>query len=228
MSFLFTPEQLTGKARTHLVALPCPFSVHHFLHQDCLVAFQCLQQSAAKHGFNLQPASSFRDFQRQQAIWNAKFYGERKVHDDQGNPLDLSTLSDWEKVQAILRWSALPGGSRHHWGTEIDVFDPHLLPPHQTLQLEPWEYEQGGYFFELSDWLQQNLTHFDFALPFTQLSQDKEIGYEPWHISYLPIAQQAQQQFNADILCEAWLQEEIAGKACLLANLAQIFCRFFI
>lgn len=47
------------------------------------MAFQCLQQSAAKHGFNLQPASSFRDFQRQQAIWNAKFYGERKVHDDQ-------------------------------------------------------------------------------------------------------------------------------------------------
>ncbi|EJS89340.1 hypothetical protein AAUPMC_10807, partial [Pasteurella multocida subsp. multocida str. Anand1_cattle] len=47
----------------------------------------------------LQPASSFRDFQRQQAIWNAKFYGERKVHDDQGNPLDLSTLSDWEKYK---------------------------------------------------------------------------------------------------------------------------------
>ncbi|EJS89343.1 hypothetical protein AAUPMC_10802, partial [Pasteurella multocida subsp. multocida str. Anand1_cattle] len=41
---------------------------------------------------------------------------------------------------------------------------------------------------------------------FTQLPQDKEIGYEPWHISYLPIAQQAQQQFNADILCEAWQQ----------------------
>ena len=44
----------------------------------------------------------------------------------------------------ILRWSALPGGSRHHWGTEIDIFDPDLLPQGQSLQLEPWEYESGG------------------------------------------------------------------------------------
>ena len=88
--------------------------------------------------FNLQPASSFRDFERQQLIWNGKFSGERKVHDDAGNPLDLALLDDWQKAQAILRWSALPGGSRHHWGTEIDIFDPDLLPQGQSLQLEPW------------------------------------------------------------------------------------------
>ncbi|MGC6377397.1 M15 family metallopeptidase [Bisgaard Taxon 45] len=228
MSIVFTSTQLTGKARTHLVRLPCPFSANHFLHKDCLSAFQGLQQQAAKHGFNLQPASSFRDFQRQQVIWNSKFNGERKVHDDQGNPLNLSPLSDWEKAQAILRWSALPGGSRHHWGTEIDVFDPHLLPPQQTLQLEPWEYEQGGYFVELGQWLREHLAHFDFYLPFTQLAEHKQIGYEPWHISYLPIAQQAQQQFSPEILCEAWQQEDIAGKPCLLSHLAQIFHRFFI
>ena len=75
----------------------------------------------------MQPASSFRDFERQQLIWNCKFNGERKVHDDEGNLLDLALLDDWQKAQAILRWSALPGGSRHHWGTEIDIFDPDLL-----------------------------------------------------------------------------------------------------
>ncbi|MGC7560163.1 M15 family metallopeptidase [Pasteurella sp. PK-2025] len=228
MSPALTNAQLTGKARTHLVSVPCPFSTNHFLHQGCLQAFQSLQQAASKQGFDLQPASSFRDFQRQQCIWNSKFHGERKVHDDQGNPLNLSTLSDWEKAQAILRWSALPGGSRHHWGTEIDIFDPHLLPDNQPLLLEPWEYEQGGYFAELSDWLQQHLAHFDFALPFTQLSPNKEVGYEPWHISYLPIAQHAQQQFTPDLLCEAWQQEMVAGKACLLAHLDEIFSRFFI
>ena len=72
-------------------------------------AFQGLQQSAIKNGFNLQPASSFRDFERQQLIWNGKFNGERKVHDDAGNPLDLASFDDWQKAQAILRWSALPG-----------------------------------------------------------------------------------------------------------------------
>ena len=139
-----TADMLTGKSREHLVNLPTPHSTH-FLQAQAMNAFQGLQQSAVKNGFNLQPASSFRDFARQQLIWNSKFNGERKVHDDAGNALDLSLLDDWQKSQAILRWSALPGASRHHWGTEIDIFDPDLLPQGQSLQLEPWEYEKGGY-----------------------------------------------------------------------------------
>ena len=161
-----TPEMLTGKSREHLINLPTPHSSNHFLQAEAMKAFQGLQQSAVRNGFNLQPASSFRDFERQQLIWNGKFNGERKVHDDAGNPLDLALLDDWQKAQAILRWSALPGGSRHHWGTEVDIFDPDLLPQGQSLQLEPWEYEKGGYFFELSEFLTENLPHFDFVLPF--------------------------------------------------------------
>lgn len=225
---VFTPAMLTGKSREHLEPLPCLLSARHFLHKEALKAFQGLQQSAVKNGFNLQPASSFRDFQRQQAIWNGKFNGERKVHDDQGNALALGEFSAWQKACAILRWSALPGASRHHWGTEIDVYSPDLLPPAQTLQLEPWEYEQGGYFYELSQWLQQNLGRFDFILPFINVSADKEIGREPWHISYLPMAEQARRQFNPDILCAAWENEEIAGKAMLVRHCEEIFKRFWL
>lgn len=224
---IFTTEQLTGKTRSHLTPLPCPFSQNHFLQEDSLKAFLSLQQSAGKSGFNLQPASSFRDFQRQQSIWNSKFQGKRKVHDDQGNPINLSELSEWDKIQCILRWSALPGGSRHHWGTEIDIFDPDLLG-NASLQLEPWEYEKDGYFYELSLWLQENLAQFDFTLPFVGLQTNKKIGTEPWHISYLPVAQQAQQQFTPEILLLAWQQEEIAGKACLKKHLSEIFDHFFL
>ncbi|HBO38212.1 MAG TPA: peptidase M15 [Pasteurellaceae bacterium] len=223
---IFTPEMLTGKSRDHLVNLPCPFSHHHFLQVDALKAFQALQKSAVENGFNLQPASSFRDFQRQQLIWNSKFNGERKVHDDNGDSLDLSELSDWQKAQAILRWSALPGASRHHWGTEIDIFDPDLLPPQQQLHLEPWEYEQRGYFYELSQWLQQQLTYFDFALPFLSQPENKKIGREPWHISYLPLAEQAQRQLTPEVLISAWEGEHIEGKSVLVAHLEQIFERF--
>lgn len=222
-----TPEMLTGKSRTHLVHLPAPHSPNHFLQADALKAFQDLQQSAVKNGFNLQPASSFRDFARQQLIWNGKFNGERKVHDDTGQTLDLSQLDDWQKCQAILRWSALPGASRHHWGTEIDVFDPDLLPPEQSLQLEPWEYEQGGYFFELSEFLAENLPHFDFILPFMQLPAHKKIGREPWHISYAPLAEQAAEQFTPELLLQAWKGEEIAGKAVLAQHLAHINETYF-
>ena len=82
-----TPEMLTGKSREHLINLPTPHSPNHFLQAEAMKAFQGLQQSAVRNGFNLQPASSFRDFERQQLIWNGKFNGERKVHDDEGNPL---------------------------------------------------------------------------------------------------------------------------------------------
>lgn len=223
-----TPDMLTGKSREHLLNLPTPHSPHHFLQAQAINAFQGLQQSAVKHGFNLQPASSFRDFARQQLIWNGKFNGERKVHDDVGNALDLSRLDDWQKSQAILRWSALPGASRHHWGTEIDIFDPDLLPQGQSLQLEPWEYEQGGYFFELSEFLSENLPHFDFNLPFMQMPAEKKIGREPWHISYMPLAEKAKQLFSAEVLLQAWEKEEIGGKATLQQHLPQIFEQYFV
>ena len=223
-----TPDMLTGKSREHLLNLPTPHSPHHFLQAQAINAFQGLQQSAVKHGFNLQPASSFRDFARQQLIWNGKFNGERKVHDDAGNALDLSRLDDWQKAQAILRWSALPGASRHHWGTEIDIFDPDLLPQDQSLQLEPWEYEKGGYFFELSEFLTENLPHFDFSLPFMQMPAEKKIGREPWHISYMPLAEKAKQLFSAEVLLQAWEKEEIGGKATLQQHLPQIFEQYFV
>lgn len=223
-----TTAMLTGKSREHLVNLPCPFSTNHFLQKEALLAFQSLQQCAVKNGFNLQPASSFRDFQRQQLIWNGKFSGERKVHDDEGHGLDLTLLDDWQKCQAILRWSALPGGSRHHWGTEIDIFDPDLLPQGQSLQLEPWEYEKGGYFFELSEFLAENLPHFDFTLPFMQQPIGKKIGREPWHISYLPLAELARMQFSPEILLHSWQNEEIGGKDILRKHIDQIFEQFVV
>ena len=223
-----TSDILTGKSREHLVNLSTPHSPNHFLQAEAAKAFQGLQQSAVKNGFNLQPASSFRDFARQQLIWNGKFNGERKVHDDAGNALDLSLLDDWQKAQAILRWSALPGASRHHWGTEIDIFDPDLLPQGQSLQLEPWEYEKGGYFFELSEFLAENLPHFDFSLPFMQMPVEKKIGREPWHISYIPLAEKAKQLFSAELLLQAWEKEEIAGKATLQQHFPQIFEQYFV
>ncbi|OOF44728.1 peptidase M15 [Rodentibacter trehalosifermentans] len=223
-----TSQMLTGKSREHLVNLPTPHSAHHFLQPQAKKAFQSLQQSAVKNGFNLQPASSFRDFARQQLIWNGKFNGERKVHDDTGDGLDLTRLDDWQKCQAILRWSALPGASRHHWGTEIDIFDPNRLPTGQTLQLEPWEYEKGGYFFELSEFLSENLPHFDFERPFMAMPPEKKIGREPWHISYIPLAKKAAEQFSPEILLEAWQGEEIGGKETLIAHFEAIFKGFIV
>ena len=64
---------LTGKSRAHLVALPNPLSDKHYLQAEVVEAFLALQAAAKQAGFNLQPASTYRDFERQLSIWNAKF-----------------------------------------------------------------------------------------------------------------------------------------------------------
>lgn len=211
---------LTGKTRVHLVALPNPLSDKHFLQPEVVEAFLALQQGAKEAGFNLQPASTFRDFERQKLIWNMKFNGERKVHDDNGTAIDMSQLSDFEKCQAMLRWSAVPGSSRHHWGTEIDIFDPDLLPENTQLLLEPWEYLEGGYFAELTEWLHAQAEQFGFYFPFDGMHN--RVGFEPWHISYRPIAAEYEKLFTDEMLRSAWQDEDVAGKECLLSHFDEL------
>ncbi|MEG9489471.1 M15 family metallopeptidase [Mannheimia indoligenes] len=211
---------LTGKTREHLVTLPNPLSDKHALQPEVVEAFLALQQAAKAAGFNLQPASTFRDFERQKLIWNAKFNGERKVHDDNGTVIEMSKLSDLEKCKAMLRWSAVPGSSRHHWGTEIDIFDPDLLPENTPLLLEPWEYLASGYFAELTTWLHINAEKFGFYFPFD--GTHCRVGFEPWHISYRPISADYEKLFTDEMLKSAWQDEDVAGKECLLAHFDEL------
>lgn len=225
--FTNLPAILTGKSREHLVPLPNALSDKHALQAEVVNAFLQLQQAAKQAGFNLQPASTYRDFERQKMIWNAKFNGERKVHDDNGCALDLTCLDDWQKCQAILRWSAVPGASRHHWGTEIDIFDPDLLPEGQKLMLEPWEYQTGGYFQRLTNWLLVNAEQFGFYFPFME-DHGKQIGLEPWHISYFPIAEQYERSLSPEILQIAWESEDVAGKCSLSQHIDDVFKHYIL
>lgn len=69
--------------------------------------------------------------------------GERALLDDHGNPLLVNDLSPTEIMFAILRWSALPGCSRHHWGTDIDVYDANTQSPGEV-KLVSSECEDNG------------------------------------------------------------------------------------
>ncbi len=112
--------ELTGQARTHIAALADPECL---LHKHAVTPFLNLRRAAKDDGIDLVPLSGFRDFDRQLQIWNGKFSGERTMYDAAGVKLDGGALSPLERVHAILLWSALPGASRHHWGTDIDVID---------------------------------------------------------------------------------------------------------
>src|SRR4051794_5372583 len=105
----FTPDQLTGRVRTHLRELKDPACT---LHMRVSQPFLAMRAAAAADGIDLVAFSSFRDFDRQLGIWNGKFRGERPIQDRAGKPLDALALTPAERVDAILWWSALPGASR--------------------------------------------------------------------------------------------------------------------
>ena len=209
---------LLGLSDQHVVALAEP---GHRLHPSAKAAFVAMQQAARKAGFNLRPASSYRSFARQLSIWNAKYEGQRPVLDAHSQPLDALSLAPSVRINTILHWSALPGTSRHHWGSDLDSFDPDLLPTDTQLALEPWEYEAGGFFYPLSQWLTANMARFDFYLPFA--NSQGGMAIEPWHLSYRPQAKLCAERLTPELVAAVLNSQQISGKRHILKQLNEIF-----
>ena len=51
-------------------------------------------------------------------------------------------LSPEENIQKIIEYSTLPGTSRHHWGTEIDIIDGTIQSQGDVLLAE--KFHEGG------------------------------------------------------------------------------------
>ena len=113
------------------------------VHREVVEPLACLQADAREAGFDLQLVSAYRSFERQLAIWNAKAEGRRELLDAQGQPLPFESLTPEQRLFAIMRWSAVPGLSRHHWGTDIDIFDASRMAI-GDVQLIPQEVEGNG------------------------------------------------------------------------------------
>lgn len=215
---------LTGQSRVPLV--PVNESQSLFLHRDVLPHWQYLVEQAKAAGFDLQIASAWRGFERQQAIWNGKASGQRAVLDAQGKPCDIACLSDDELLFAMLRWSAIPGCSRHHWGTDVDVFDASAVAADYVVQLTTDECVGSGPFARLHAWLDQAL-HEPDAIFFRPYSEDRGgIAPEPWHLSCGTVAHQYQTLLDEEKLLGWLLQQDIALKDSIRTHWHTIFQRY--
>ncbi|MDZ7875447.1 MAG: M15 family metallopeptidase [Rhizobium sp.] len=146
----------------------------------------------------------------------------RPVLDQFEQPVDINLLSDDEKVFAILRWSALPGASRHHWGTDIDVYDASRMPADYQLQLTLDETQGQGCCAEFHLWLTQEL-QFSQAFFRPYIAGVGSISPEPWHLSYAPLAHVFAAQLTEDVLRKKIEATDIALKDNILKNLSDIF-----
>ncbi len=215
--------QLTGRDDSHVVALAEPRCL---LHAQAVGPFLALRAAAARAGFDLVPASAFRDFDRQRAIWNAKYRGERPVLDRKGRSVDTRRLDAGARVETILLWSALPGASRHHWGSDIDVVDGRALTGGYEPRLDEKEYRRGGPFAVLSNWLGRHMRRFGFYRPYTR--RGRGVQPEPWHLSYAPVSRLALAGMTVELLAAAIKGAGVDGEAEILARLPAIRDRYVL
>ena len=215
--------ELTGRARTHVIDIVEPACT---LHYEVVASWLAMRDAAAADGIDLQARSSFRDFATQLAIWNSKWRGERPLYDREGRLLKREQLDDSQTIDAILCWSALPGGSRHHWGSDIDVVDAAAIPPGDKVELVPSEYNEGGRFEKLTGWLDRRMHEFGFFRPYR--TERGGVSPEPWHLSYAPVALPALESLSLSMLRHVLEESDIAGKSHVLTRLPEIYTRYLL
>lgn len=214
--------ELTGQARSHITDIALPPCQ---LHLDAVTAFMAMRRAAEADGIDLVAQSSFRDFSRQLAIWNGKWRGERVMNDAAGRPLKAPLdCSDNERIDAILLWSALPGASRHHWGTDVDLIDRRAMSEGYRVELNVAEYSAGGPFERLFVWLQEHAPRYGFFRPYRGARSG--VQPEPWHFSFAPVAEGARRALKVAVLKQALENAPLEGKGAVIARIEELHHRY--
>ncbi|WP_438962442.1 M15 family metallopeptidase [Nonlabens sp.] len=168
-------DQLTGKDS----------NPKNLLDPSTQSAFNKMHTAALKDGIDLKIVSGYRSFTRQRQIWNRKY----KKYQTQG-------LSPDEIFDKIVEYSTVPGTSRHHWGTDIDIIDQSASFTGDVLV--PHKFHGEGPFCNMKEWMELNAPKYGFELVYTLNENRTGFHYEPWHYSYAPLAQKLLQEYLSE------------------------------
>lgn len=152
-----------------------------YLRKEAIDGFKTMADEAKKDGVTLKIVSATRNFYSQKAIWEAKWNGTRADWKDVATKYPEAV----DRAKAILRYSSMPGTSRHHWGTDIDINS--VEPDYFLTKKGKAEY----------DWLVKNASRFGFCQPYSPKDADRPNGYEEekWHWSYMPLSKNFLSQY---------------------------------
>ncbi|MEO9891517.1 M15 family metallopeptidase [Aurantibacter sp.] len=170
------------------------------LRQEAHDAFLEMKKAAYSDGIDIKIVSSYRSFERQTSIFERKYI---RYIDDGMAPLDA--------IDKIIEYSTIPGTSRHHWGTDIDVIDGY--PKVEGDVLVPNLFKNGGPFENFKKWMDENSEKFDFHLVYTDVAKRNGFKYEPWHYSYAPLSVPMLTQFRSKNLMQILKNEEFEGSS---------------
>jgi LAS superfamily LD-carboxypeptidase LdcB len=202
---LSTKEYLTGRIDyyrdTNFVEIPVLYAYRSgmYLLKETHHAFAMMYQAAKKDGVDLKIISATRTHTEQSWIWEDKW---KKNASRSGDAIG--------KIQHILQFSAMPGTSRHHWGTEIDL---------NSLSNSYFEQGTGKIVYE---WLQKNACEYGFCQVYDEnYKQRLGHGEEKWHWSYFPLASRLPELYNEKVQysdISGFSGSEYAGAACVIED----------
>ncbi len=158
-------KELIGKGNPEL------FGNGYNLREEAHLSFIKMQKAALKDGISIGAVSSYRGFAHQKRIWERKFKSNK-----------ANGLTDKANINKIIEYSTIPGTSRHHWGTDIDIYQTNVKQPKNVLL--PRHFHNNGPYCKLKEWMDANASTYGFYLVYTDNPNRKGFKYEPWHYSY--------------------------------------------
>lgn len=192
----------------------------YLVDKEIRVSYDKLKEALARDGFGLRLESAYRPFERQLSIWNRKANGALPLLSAEGIPMERPHDEE-QLMYAILTWSAFPGASRHHLGTDLDVVDGRACPENYEVQLTPAECDGmfAPFHKRLSELMEAGES-FGFERVF--VPGRGKIQPEKWHIAHLPTSRKYLEGFSLAGLRSLYEKTDIACKSALLDNLEKL------
>ncbi len=168
-----TADFLTGKNNyytdTNFIEIPAHMAYRKqmFLLKETYESYNKMYLAAKKEGIHLKVISASRTFVEQSWIWEDKWKTHKSKFETD------NALSSY-----IMQYSAMPGTSRHHWGTEVD------------LNSTSSSYFASGTGLKVYNWLAKNAATYGFCQSYNEKGTERDTGYneEMWHWSYYSLA----------------------------------------
>lgn len=173
----YVTGQFVPESHPSFIIIPLKYADREgmYLRKEALEAFEKMHAAASQAGIQLKIISATRNFSVQKRIWEDKWTGKRPVT---GTPDILKIKDPAERARRILLYSSMPGTSRHHWGTDID------------LNALDNGYFNHGAGLKIYNWLQAHAAEYGFCQPYTAMGPERPAGYqeEKWHWTFRPVA----------------------------------------
>ena len=174
-----------------------------YLQKKTYAAFVKMAEAAKSDGIELTIISGTRNFFDQKKVWEDYWKKNQKK------------IKEVESIaNKILLYNSMPGTSRHHWRTEVDINsdDPKY-----------YEKKDGKKVYR---WLVENANKYGFCQVYTDKKRAKRTGYgtEVWHWSYMPLSNYYLENYSKNIKYSditGFLGHEVAKKIDVIQNYVQ-------